>query len=113
MWIVPALVAAACGSGETAQPAPPTETSAHRFAMAGGHRTEGPDRIEVTVGSPVRIEVTCDADDELHVHGYDKAAQCGPGAPAALTFTADVPGVFEVEMHASGPLTQLRVQEPR
>ncbi|AXB48455.1 hypothetical protein A4R43_13295 [Amycolatopsis albispora] len=96
---------AGCGSGESSP-----GDAVHRFAVAGGARTEGPDRITVTTGTQVTIEVTCDATDELHVHGYDKAAPCGPGAPAALAFTADVPGVFEVEMHETGPLTELRVQ---
>ncbi|UJW31268.1 hypothetical protein L3Q67_39780 [Saccharothrix sp. AJ9571] len=95
----------ACGS-----PEPEQVGATHRFAVTGGSRTEGPDRIDATTGSPVTIEVTCDATDELHVHGYDKAAPCEPGAPASLTFTADVPGVFEVELHETGPLTQLRVQ---
>ncbi|MGC7098768.1 hypothetical protein ACPZ19_29200 [Amycolatopsis lurida] len=107
MAVLAVLCMTACGSGqgETTQ-----DGDAHRFAVTGGARTEGPDRIDATTGTAVTIEVTCDTTDELHVHGYDKAAPCGPGAPASLTFTADVPGVFEVEMHETGPLTQLRVR---
>jgi hypothetical protein len=52
-------------------------------------------------GTQVRIEVTSDRRDELHVHGYDKTAQLVPGSPAAVTFVADKSGVFEVETHAS------------
>ena len=104
--VLAVLCMTACGSAPTATPG----GALHRFAVEGGARTEGPDRVDVSTGTAVTFEVTCDATDELHVHGYDKAAPCGPGAPAALTFTADVPGVFEVEMHETGPLTQLRVQ---
>jgi hypothetical protein len=46
---------------------------------------------------------TVDADvaDEVHVHGYDLVADVAPGSPAELTFLADIPGVFEVELESS------------
>ncbi len=68
-------------------------------------KVEGvPARVEVDRGTPVRIEVTSDRGDELHVHGYDKTVQLPAGSPAAVAFVADVPGVFEVETHDSGLL---------
>lgn len=63
-----------------------------------------PARVEVDRGTQVRIEVTSDRRDELHVHGYDKTLQLAPGSPATLQFLADVPGVFEVETHDGGLL---------
>jgi len=71
-----------------------------------------PARVEVDRGTRIRLEVTSDRSDELHVHGYDKTAQLAPGSPAAVTFVADLPGVFEVETHDSGLLLfQLVVHE--
>ncbi len=68
-------------------------------------KVEGaPARVEVGRGDQVRIEVTSDRRDELHVHGYDKTAPLLPGTPAALQFVADLTGVFEVETHDSGLL---------
>ncbi|MGH3800293.1 MAG: hypothetical protein ACRDTD_09220 [Pseudonocardiaceae bacterium] len=68
-------------------------------------KVEGvPARVEVDRGTPVRIEVTSDRSDELHVHGYDKTVQLAPGSPAVAQFVADLPGVFEVETHDSGLL---------
>jgi hypothetical protein len=68
-------------------------------------KVEGvPARVEVDRGTRVRLEVTSDRSDELHVHGYDKTVQLTPGSPAAVTFVADLPGVFEVETHDSGLL---------
>ena len=65
-------------------------------------KVEGvPARVEVDRGTQVRIEVTSDRRDELHVHGYDKTAQLVPGTPAAVAFVADKSGVFEVETHDS------------
>ncbi len=58
-------------------------------------------RVEVDRGTQVRLEVTSDCSDELHVHGYDKTVPLTVGSPAAMTFVADLTGVFEVETHDS------------
>lgn len=63
-----------------------------------------PARVEVDRGTPIRIEVTSDRSDELHVHGYEKTVPLPAGSPAVVTFVADVAGVFEVETHDSGRL---------
>jgi len=42
--------------------------------------------------------VTADVSDEVHVHGYDKKTDITAGVPGSLTFTADIPGEFEVEL---------------
>ncbi|MEJ7583008.1 MAG: hypothetical protein WKF43_02765 [Acidimicrobiales bacterium] len=36
------------------------------------------------------------------MHGYDLRADVEPGAPRELTSTADIPGVFEVELEEAG-----------
>jgi hypothetical protein len=54
--------------------------------------------------------VTADQTDEVHRHGYDRKVDIAPGRPAVLEFTADVPGVFEVELEeASLKLVELQV----
>jgi heme/copper-type cytochrome/quinol oxidase subunit 2 len=58
----------------------------------------------VTVGETVTLAVSSDAADEVHVHGYDVTAKVAAGRPATLTFPADVPGVFEVELHEAGTM---------
>lgn len=63
-----------------------------------------PARVEANRGTRIRIEVTNDRSDELHVHGYDKTVPLTAGSPAAVAFVADLPGVFEVETHDSGLL---------
>ncbi|MDQ3762960.1 MAG: hypothetical protein M3460_15310 [Actinomycetota bacterium] len=69
-----------------------------------GKVEEVPAQVEVDRGNRIRVEVTSDRSDELHVHGYDKTVKLAPGSPAALEFVADLPGVFEVETHDSGLL---------
>lgn len=56
-------------------------------------------RVEVGKGSTIRLTVTSDVPDELHVHGYDKRATLSPGQPANLEFRADTTGMFEIETH--------------
>lgn len=105
--LVAALLVAGCG-GPAAPPAAGEQLA--RFTVQGGKRVAGPERLEVARGQAVRIEVTTDAADELHVHGYDKEVELTAGQPGTVAFTADVPGLFEVELHHSGAkLTQLRV----
>ena len=37
-----------------------------------------------------------------NVHGYDLTAPVTPTEPSDLEFSADIPGVFEVELEESG-----------
>ena len=68
-------------------------------------------RVKVAVGSAVRILVSSDVDDEVHVHGYDLESEISAGQSVTIDFTADQRGVFEVETHESGLLLlQLQVQ---
>jgi hypothetical protein len=68
-------------------------------------------RVRVDLGQKVRVRVEADHAEEVHVHGYDLKADVAPGKPAVIDFTADVPGVFEVELEESGRrLFELQVQ---
>lgn len=104
-----AMLLGGCADGsEDNQPM--TNSDEVVFAVEGGKRTEGPAELDVDKGDEVVLRVTGDAPDELHVHGYDLKAQLDPSKPAVLRFTANLPGVWEVELHHSGAvLTELRV----
>jgi heme/copper-type cytochrome/quinol oxidase subunit 2 len=68
-------------------------------------------RVKVPLGSEVRLEVTADRADEVHLHGYDRKVDIEPGTPAVLEFQADTPGVFEVELEeAALKLVELQVE---
>ncbi len=69
--------------------------------VADGQVRTDDDRVEVTAGTAVRLVVTSDVDDELHVHGVDQTAELIAGQPTTVEFTVDEPGVFEVETHES------------
>lgn len=80
-----------------------------RFEVRNRKVVSGPRRVEAKLGSQVVIEVLVDAADEVHVHGYDNEAAVAPGKPTRLTLTANIPGVFEVELHSGVMLCELRV----
>ncbi len=90
-----------------------TETGATTTAPAGGggnpdvvqaRITIGPDgpsgveRIDAARGQRVVLTVQSEVRDHVHVHGYDLFADVAPGQPARITFRADVPGRFEIEL---------------
>ena len=60
-----------------------------------------PHRVDVKLGANVRLQVTSDEDDVLHVHGYDVEEPLEAGHTTTVELTADQPGVFEVETHES------------
>jgi FtsP/CotA-like multicopper oxidase with cupredoxin domain len=68
-------------------------------------------RVRIDRGQKVRIRVQADRAEEVHLHGYDLSADVAPGRPAVIDFTADAPGVFEVELEqAKLKLFELQVQ---
>lgn len=129
-----ALVVAGCGGGdadpastptgspaETASPttdpddgpAPPTPTEStgeeHADVEADvtvedGQVVDGVERISIEVGETVALRVTSDVADTVHVHGYDLHASVAADEPAVVRFTADIPGVFDVELEQRGLL---------
>lgn len=96
--------AAASKATGTQSSAPRESPSVRTIAvrLADGKVEPPPRRVQVPLGSQVRIRITSDKADEVHVHGYDKEVEVKPGEPATVELTADVPGVFEVETHGSG-----------
>ena len=66
-----------------------------RFEDGEVHGVDG--RVAVDTGEEVRIVVEADVSDHVHLHGYDLFADVSPGSPAVIEFTADIPGIFEVE----------------
>jgi hypothetical protein len=74
----------------------------------------GPDQLlTVTQGSTVRLFfVNPNADDEIHLHGYDLGGgELPAGEEAIFEFVADETGTFEVESHVTGELLMVLVVE--
>ena len=70
--------------------------------VADGSVVGGVPRFEVSVGDLVRVTVTSDVGDEVHLHVYDLVVMVDASTPAVLDLEATVPGVFEAELHHAG-----------
>ncbi len=82
-----------------------------QLTVAGGKVSGDTGRVQVKVGSRVRLTVLSDVADEIHLHGYDLSQDVSANQPAQLEFVADKPGVYEVELEESRTqLTRLQVQ---
>jgi hypothetical protein len=105
------------GDGRQTTPEPAPEPRVERIAIRRGAPRGGVRNITVKAGEPVRIVVTSDAPDEVHMHGYDITRRPGPGRPARFAFRARIEGVFEIESHVAEdagrePLIARLVVEP-
>lgn len=97
-------------AGQRPAPAPAAPTvRIITITVRGGKAGGETGRVTVPLGTPVVVSVTSDVADEIHVHGYDRTAKVPAGATASVAFTANHPGVFEVEM-ADSKLQPLQLQ---
>jgi FtsP/CotA-like multicopper oxidase with cupredoxin domain len=91
----------AAGPGSAA-PSPTQAVSKEvSYTIVKRRATPATGRVEVAKGEVVRITVTSDEADTLHVHGYDLELPLTAGAPGSITVKADRTGLFEVETHKS------------
>jgi hypothetical protein len=79
-----------------AEPALPTIT-VKNGAPVGGVRTIG-----VDVGGPAAFRIRSNVSDEIHVHGYEVTEAIPAGKAVTISFSADIEGIFEIELHGSG-----------
>ena len=108
----PAISPSAKGSASASGSATPTQKVVEiRVSVADGKVTPKPRRVEVDQDSQVRLLVTSDVDDELHIHGYEVEAELEAGRPTTVEFPATQQGLFEVETHETElELLQLEVR---
>ncbi len=109
-----APTATATAPSTTTEPSPATSTTLTMndtttdavktidVAYAGGQVSGGAQRTTVRLGEKVRVLVTSDVADEVHVHTYDIRAKVAPGQPAELELVASIPGRHQVELEKKG-----------
>ncbi|MEJ7726345.1 MAG: hypothetical protein WKH47_04930 [Actinomycetes bacterium] len=85
-----------------------------RVKVVAGEVTVPTDRLAATVGQTVRITITSDVAEELHVHGVEELLALPAGEKQTLEFVVPAepgPGLYEVELEGSSLLLfQLEVQ---
>jgi hypothetical protein len=78
-----------------------TEPPVTRISVKGGVLVGDAKTIRVAKNDIVRIVVSSDAPDQIHLHGYDIEKEAKPGNPARFQFKADAEGAFVLESHAA------------
>ncbi|WP_032392159.1 hypothetical protein [Rhodococcoides fascians] len=123
-----ALVAG-CGSSSggtspsTAEPVPSTDSAASvsaqpdtlqmNLSIDGGTVEPTNQRLDASVGQSISILITSDVADELHVHSVpEHTFEIEPGKDQLFTFTVDVPGQVDVELHHSDRTVATLVVRP-
>jgi hypothetical protein len=67
-------------------------------------------RETIKKGTRLTLVVTANQSEEVHVHGYDLKGDVAPGKAAKISFHADIPGRFEIELeHAGKQIAELTV----
>lgn len=108
---VPATAAPATTTSSAVPPTTATPSGVSIDVVVTDDGIDAEDRYDVPLGEEVTITVTSTFADEVHVHSYDLFAELEPDVPGRITFVADVPGVFEVELENAGvPLFELVVE---
>jgi hypothetical protein len=109
--VATASATTAAGVGPSSTPPSGRAEVTITVSISGKAVSPPPGRVKVAVGQTVRIEVSSDHDDTVHVHGYDIETSVTPGTPATIIFIADRSGIFEVESHHPATLlTELLVR---
>jgi hypothetical protein len=83
----------------TPVPTPAANTHVVQVSLKGGKATPNGDRLALAKGTILRLEITSDHDDEVHVHGYDIEIPVKAGATVNKDITLDQVGRFEIESH--------------
>jgi FtsP/CotA-like multicopper oxidase with cupredoxin domain len=102
----PAQTEEASPTAEVTSPGEPTKAADDgatvvEVTVSAGSVSTPLSRVDVEVGTPVRLVVTSDTHDELHVHGVDLEQPLVAGQPTVLEFVPPEPGVYDVETHDS------------
>jgi plastocyanin len=91
-----ASAVAAATSPTGAAPAP---DAVLKISVAGRTVTPAPGRKTLSVGDRVRLIVTANTVNVLHVHGVEIEENVKPGVPLTVDFTVNDPGIYAVELH--------------
>jgi hypothetical protein len=104
-----ALAAASCGGDGSSGDAPPDPALPEgidgliSLEVIDGEPTGGAQTVEFSRGDQLRIELTGNSDEQIHVHAYDFYIDPVDGE-GVLDFAALIPGTFEIELEDAGRL---------
>jgi FtsP/CotA-like multicopper oxidase with cupredoxin domain len=97
--ILSLFVLATLGAGLTACGTGSAQTHEFNVKVTGTKSDLGD--LSVKKGDTVKLTITTDKDEQVHLHGYDIHFDCKANTPLTKTFTADKTGQFEYELEAT------------
>jgi len=81
-----------------------------RVKVRDGQPVGGAKELAAEKGEQVRITVSSDAPGRIHLHGYETYEEVALGKDAKFDFKADIEGLFDMELEATGTeLAELEV----
>jgi cytoskeletal protein RodZ len=80
----------------------PAEPAVKTITVVNGQPDGGIKTISYTKGDQVRLKVSSDVADEIHVHGYDLMKDVEKGGSVEFSFPATIEGRFEIELENAG-----------
>jgi hypothetical protein len=92
--------ASSSGTPSSGSQQPPAGAATFDLTISHGEVTPTNATWQAKVGQPVTVRVTSDAADELHVHSSpDHEFEVAAAPNQVFTFTVDVPGSVDIELH--------------
>jgi hypothetical protein len=94
-------IARSGGSDNSKSGSSGSQSAVRQVQVRGGKPVGGIQRIVGTKDRRLRIVVSSDKPDVVHLHGYNIEKKVTPAAPARFSFVPNVEGVFEMEVHSN------------
>ena len=93
----------ACGGGtsQSGGSSAPTSPKVIKVTFSGQSVTPNGERVDVSTGQPIKLEVTADEPGEIHVHSSpEQELSYGKGTSTVTVKPIEAPGEVDVESHA-------------
>lgn len=104
---IAALVIARGGNDNKTTPSIPV----HRITVKNAKPVGGIEQIKVNNGDQIRLVITSDTSDEIHIHGYDLHKDVKAGSTVRFAFKATSDGNYEIELEGrKEQIAQLTVE---
>ncbi|HEY3340153.1 MAG TPA: hypothetical protein VGK18_16760 [Propionicimonas sp.] len=102
---VPSVSAGTSSAAPTTSPtgtpgaSPSVTVQVVEVSLRNGKASPNGDRLTLAKGTVLRLEISSDHGDEVHVHGYDVEIAVTPDATVTKDIMLDQVGRFEIESH--------------